>query len=287
MVRGLLKLGCVMLVLLSGKVAARHLDHEVPYYPKDFYKAVDTGLRGTELKSTLNEILSSWHKTQAGESDQILKSCSHGDCYRHESLGYRRARQILFGELHLERTGDEYFISDVYCERRLSRKDFRSQPPGPGQIPDPNLLNAEHTWPQSRFAQNYPEELQKSDLHILYPALSTANSTRSNIEFAEVVTPIASPCSKSQRGYSEDGSRQQYFEVPEAHKGNVARAIFYFATRYRLRVAPHEETSLRAWHQADPVDEKEQARNRAIFEKQKVRNPFIDHPELVELISDF
>lgn len=38
------------------------------------------------------------------------------------------------------------------------------------------------------------------------------------------------------------------------------------------------------WHQCDPVDSLEIERNDIIYSFQNNRNPFIDHPEWVELI---
>lgn len=38
------------------------------------------------------------------------------------------------------------------------------------------------------------------------------------------------------------------------------------------------------WHRQDPVSDKETKRNDVVFDSQKNRNPFIDHPELVEYI---
>ena len=38
------------------------------------------------------------------------------------------------------------------------------------------------------------------------------------------------------------------------------------------------------WHRNDPVSEKETGRNNVVYNIQKNRNPFIDYPELVELI---
>ena len=77
------------------------------------------------------------------------------------------------------------------------------------------------------------------------------------------------------------------FEPPVEHKGNVARALFYFAVRYDMRIAAHEEFFLRQWNVIDPVDDEEIARNNEIERLQGNRNPFIDDAALVELIEDF
>jgi endonuclease I len=129
--------------------------------------------------------------------------------------------------------------------------------------------------------------MQKSDLNILYPVLKKANSSRNNLKFGNVTATLSQPCPLSKRGHGVDGGKDVYFEVPDVHKGNVARAIFYFSVRYKLPISADEEASLRAWHRSDPVDEFERRRNETIYAKQHNRNPFVDHPELVELISDF
>jgi len=280
-------LGCSALALLFVHTAAfAALSHPNTYYPKDFYSKVDGGLNGAPLKKSLYAVLSSFHRPHAGDHDDIAATCASG-CYKHISLGYTAARKALFGEMHLEKHGTGYAVRDVYCQHLSTASDYKNNPPGPGQIPDPSVINVEHTWPQSRFSGRFDKNMQKSDLHILYPALANANTSRSNNEFSEVVSVISAPCPKSRRGYSSDGTRTVYFEPPEAHKGNVARAIFYFSARYQLAVSAEEEASLKAWHQADPPDRFERERNEIIFTKQKVRNPFIDHPELVELVGDF
>ena len=38
------------------------------------------------------------------------------------------------------------------------------------------------------------------------------------------------------------------------------------------------------WHNEDPVDNFERSRNEEIFKVQKNRNPYIDHPELVDVV---
>jgi hypothetical protein len=45
-------------------------------------------------------------------------------------------------------------------------------------------------------------------------------------------------------------------------------------------------SKLRRWHEQDPVDERELRRNEAIFGMQENRNPFVDHPEWVDVIYD-
>ncbi|NCB38422.1 MAG: hypothetical protein EOM80_06585 [Erysipelotrichia bacterium] len=77
------------------------------------------------------------------------------------------------------------------------------------------------------------------------------------------------------------------FDVRPQSRGNIARAIFYFSTRYAKRIAPSEEEVLRKWHQEDPVDVHEKSRNERVEAIQGNRNPFIDKPEFVNNISDF
>jgi endonuclease I len=47
------------------------------------------------------------------------------------------------------------------------------------------------------------------------------------------------------------------------------------------------EENLRAWHFKDPPDKIEEKRNSLIEQVQGNRNPFIDHPEIVERVIDF
>ncbi|MFD0724702.1 endonuclease [Lysobacter brunescens] len=97
------------------------------------------------------------------------------------------------------------------------------------------------------------------------------------------------------------------FEVWGKRKGDMARAIMYMAIRYEggthpttgqnepdLELTDNRSlivitssspaymgllSTLVAWHQADPPDAAERARNEVIYSFQGNRNPFIDHPE--------
>ena len=48
-----------------------------------------------------------------------------------------------------------------------------------------------------------------------------------------------------------------------------------------------QRKTLREWHKADPVDARKEHAMKTIVALQKKRNPFIDHPEYVDQISDF
>lgn len=205
----------------------------------------------------------------------------------HHPVGYKTARQHLFGSITLQGNSPAtYNIEAYYCRETLTNNDFKkSSSLGPMKIPDNNILNAEHSWPQSKFTHNFSTGTQKGDLQILFPVRSHVNSTRGNFPFGEVTTVINQPCSDAVLGRNSAG--QTVFEPGDYHKGDFARAIFYYSVRYKAKVDSVQEDVLRAWHKADPVDASEIHRNNAIFEIQNNRNPFIDDPSLVDEVSDF
>lgn len=170
------------------------------------------------------------------------------------------------------------YVWDVYCQKPF--------PIHPGEMPSPNELNIEHTWPQSRFTNRFPPHVQKSDLHHLFPTDSVANGHRGHMTFGEVVRATKDmPCDGIQVGQNSHG--EIVFEGPAEHKGDMARAIFYFAVRYHMDIDPREEAALRKWHEEDPVSPEEMKRNDMIEKIQGNRNPFVDHPEYVEQIASF
>lgn len=188
---------------------------------------------------------------------------------------YRSARVQLFGVLH----NDNNVITDVYCEEEYGIKDGVC----PTCIPDPNLLNCEHTWPQSKFGNTNANQ-KKVDLHHLFPVTSHANSSRGNLPFGEVEGEII--CRDSKRGTIK-GTDVIGFEPPNNHKGNVARAMFYFSQRYNMPIDSIQEKYFRKWNKLDPIDSAERIRNNKIKELQGWTNPFIDNPNLADTISDF
>ncbi len=215
----------------------------------------------------------------------LMDSISRASGRNFRALGYKRgSKPELFGNIHLERDSESYFVRDVYCGFIIRNKV------GPRRIPKNNVMNTEHTWPQSKGSKREPA---RGDLHHLFPTDSAANSARGNHPFGEVIGEDATRnCSLSQRGdiidpRTGESSHTFGFQPPKEHRGNVARAMFYVSARYGYRIPALEEYYLRKWHKDDPVDSEEIARNDAVEEVQGNRNPFVDFPQLPERISDF
>lgn len=184
----------------------------------------------------------------------------------HKPVTYGDARHEIFSSLD-NKSGE---VCDVYSSHCIATND----------VPSAKIMNVEHTWPQSKGATGDA----KGDLHHLFPTDSNINSVRSSLPFCNVVE-IKWQEEESKRGYNQFG--EHCFEPPLKHKGNVARALFYFAIRYNYKIDKNQELFLRQWHSADPVDQNEIDRNGEIEKIQKNRNFFIDYPEAVNSISDF
>jgi deoxyribonuclease I len=201
-----------------------------------------------------------------GLKDRALIRALHDAEAQHKDLGYNKARQIIFTELD----NHEGRVKCVYTGRELATD----------RIPNSNDMNTEHSWPQSKGATGPA----KSDLHHLFPTDSKANAIRGNYPFGEV-----KDVKWSQNGakFGKDAQGQLVFEPPDEHKGNVARALFYFSTVYGKPIPTGDEAVLKQWNHQDGVDAAEVARNTAIEGYQGNRNPFVDDALLADRISDF
>ena len=261
------------------------------YYPESLLELVEKQQEKkleAILKQELFQTLNGLHEVRNNDQDKIVNICSKGKfCYSQvKTISYKQARKHLFGDIYLKRDlFGGYFVTDRYCLKKYDE----GAGVGPGKIPSHQKINCEHTWPQSRFSKSFSKSLQKNDLHHLFPVNSRANSTRGNIIFGEVIGDVIShDCTSSSRGVIDyKNSRSKAFTPPRSHRGNVARSIFYFSIRYQLPISQDEEFYLRRWHREDPVDAEERDSHQKIFNIQKNRNPFIDQPELVAMISNF
>jgi len=153
--------------------------------------------------------------------------------------------------------------------------------------------NREHVWAKSRGDFGTTEG-PGTDCHNLHASDITVNSFRNNRWFDNCTTPYnTTGC------YYDDATWT--WEPRDAVKGDVARTIFYMATRYEgdngepdLEVIDYfpandatkepvhaKLSTLLEWNTEDPVDDFERNRNNVVYGFQHNRNPYIDHPEYV------
>ncbi|UPT70403.1 MAG: endonuclease [Flavobacterium sp. JAD_PAG50586_2] len=170
--------------------------------------------------------------------------------------------------------------------------------------------NREHTIPQSYFGDGV--QPMYSDAHFVIPSDKRVNAQRGDLPFGKVNVANWTSLNGSKRGsnlnsgYSA-GFSGTVFEPIDEFKGDFARLLFYFATRYQTNLVGFYNSSaslskvmfdgtadhafsqtflniLLTWNTQDPVSDKEIIRNDAIYARQNNRNPYIDHNEYVTAI---
>lgn len=195
-------------------------------------------------------------------------------------LPQAQARDTLFGKI--------YNYHDTLTCVYTGYKIYLDPTQDPTQAAFAKGINTEHTFPQSLGAMNQAE----GDMHHLYPTRDDVNADRGNSPFAEIPDnqtqdwyyldqqTSSIPATNIER-YSE--RKSGFFEPREDHKGNVARAMFYFYTMYKAQADAASPTffesqrqTLCGWHLLDPVDEPEWNRTWLIATYQSGKpNPFV------------
>ena len=160
-----------------------------------------------------------------------------------------------------------------------------------------NSWNREHVWPKSH---GFPDEDDNAytDVHNLKPSDRSVNSSRGTKDY---------DYGGSQHSEALDClTDSDSWEPSNLVKGDIARVLFYMVVRYDpgydhnnnsfdLELVDYTTpgnndpilgklSSLIQWHLDDPVDDFEINRNEVIFGFQQNRNPFIDHPNLVNFL---
>lgn len=171
--------------------------------------------------------------------------------------------------------------------------------------------NREHMMPQSTFNSNYP---MYSDLFFVIPTDARINQLRSNYPYGIAGTTnyytFSNSSKISKNGTPNSGYTGRVYEPIDEFKGDVARSLLYFVVRYEGKLgsfnfyngtsaandkSPLDGTEEKAfedwyvamllqWNAQDPVSQREIDRNNEVYNIQKNRNPFIDHPEWVNMI---
>ncbi|MCQ2286428.1 MAG: endonuclease [Bacteroidales bacterium] len=282
--------------------------------PEHYYDAA-VGKKGKALQQALADIISNNYKTTYygtnGGTEVFVNTATgityYPECFPGDTCNTYKAAQFL-DRLEKDSTYDIY--SYPCCDISIV-DDY-------GMITDGHQCQQysfEHLFCQSWFnpnevngtcTHNYTHPFAAcSDLHHLFPTDHYINSSyHNNYPYGEVYAPIRISQNGTRMGYPNyrccDASVKDKitFEPSDRFKGDVARALLYIAVRYmnedenfaenafvkKSQFQPWAFNLLKKWHKMDPVSQKEIDRNNTIFAIQHNRNPFIDHPELVELI---
>ena len=249
--------------------------------PTGYYDGT-AGLTGAALKTKLWEIIKNGHRDKGYDGLWTAYYTTDRDKY------YEKDNSLL----------------DMYSEKPTSNDSYNftlgSNQCGVGgnYNSEGDCYNREHTIPQSSFNDGYP---MRSDVHHVLPTDGYVNNKRGTYPYGVVTSSSWTSTNGSKLGYSAvNGYSGTVFEPIDEFKGDFARIIFYFATRYENiisnvsfpmfgdsaypGISSWSLPMLLQWHTNDPVSEKEIDRNNAAYSFQGNRNPFIDHPEWVDVI---
>ncbi len=212
------------------------------------------------------------NEKQAPESD--FGDSHQGVSVKHSRIkDYDAARPLLWSKVY-PRGG-----KTLYCGERFDSQQRRG-------------FNVEHVFPMSWASNGLKCGKRKqcrakskrfnqieADMHNLFPSRSDVNQDRSSFRFGEVAG--------ESRAYGrscdfEVNKRQRVVEPANEVRGDVARAMFYMADRYKgdgLILFKKQVELLERWHKLDPPSAEERRRNEIIEALQGNRNQFIDDPE--------
>jgi endonuclease I len=229
------------------------------------------------LSSLFAQIPTDYYNDAEGKTGDALKSALHNIIDGHNAGSYDLLWTIL-PESDEDPDNSSNFIL-IYTGRSIPKTS--SYP----------AYNREHVWAKSHgdFGTSAPAG---TDAHHLRPSDVDVNSARGNLDFDNGGTLVSGTT-----GCYSDGDS---FEPRDAVKGDVARMMFYMATRYEGDVSGEPDlelvdyitgstsspifgklSTLLQWHIDDPVDDIERHRNEVVYSYQNNANPFIDHPEYV------
>lgn len=257
-----------------------------------------------------------------------LKTQLHNIIKDHDYQTYNALRDVLYkSSSTINGFRDKYYendntILDIYSENPNGTDpyNFNINNTCGNYSSEGDCYNREHLIPQSYFNSQYP---MYSDAFHVWPTDGKVNGWRSSLPLGVVAGTSSSPCNSGASNtpcHSQNGSKKgsnlnsgysagfsgTVFEPIDEFKGDVARAFFYFATRYQPQMSDfYSNTSdvkvmfdgsndkvfsqtflniLYQWHIQDPVSQRETDINNLIYDFQDNRNPFIDNPDYVAMV---
>lgn len=260
--------------------------------PTGYYDSAD-GLTAFELKTELKVVISNnFNSRTYGELLSLYATSDNDEFYPGQEGAVDQSTTIL----------------DMYSENPTGADayNYTFDQSGANAAAEGGGYNREHLYPQGFFNS---QDLYRNDAHHVVPSDILVNSKRNNFPFGKVGTAEFTSTNGSKLGNSiTPGYSLTVFEPIDEFKGDIARSLLYFATRYEdnwndnswdgfederdPRGGPNKgqwyETwfinLLLEWHAQDPVSPRELDRNNEIYTHQNNRNPFIDKPEYVSAI---
>ena len=247
--------------------------------PTGYYDGT-AGLTGAALKTKLSQIITNGHQTKSYDNLYNGYPSTDSDNY------YEKDGSVL--DIYSENPKG----TDPYVYQHGSKQCGNYKVEG-------DCYNREHIFPQGYFNSASP---MVSDIHHVVPTDGKVNGYRSSFPFGKVGSANFVSENGSKRGTSASPNYSgTVFEPIDEFKGDVARMILYFATRYESKLSSFKDNDiltnsafpgveawelavLKEWHTNDPVSQREIDRNNAAYTYQGNRNPFIDQPEYVALI---
>jgi endonuclease I len=198
------------------------------------------------------------------------------------------------------------YIKDYYSS--YSKYTSKDRDTGSGGAKEGERYNREHSIPKSWWGGSTATGSQGADPFIVIPADKFVNNKRSSYPLGKVARAKFT----SIDGYSKLGDADTsygysgtVFEPNDDVKGDLARIVFYSIVKYEnsfkwtsgggsaiysgdknknFGLTDYAVKLFTKWNEMDPPDAWEISMNNALNNIQGNKNPFIEHPEYVNMI---
>jgi len=243
------------------------------------------------------QIPQGYYTSAQNKNGYALRVAMHNIIKNHTSESYNGLWDAFYST---DRRPDNGKVWDLYSDRPGGTASyyftFGSDQCG-NFSSEGDCYNREHSVPKSWFGGSVAP--MYTDLFHLYPTDGYVNNKRGNLPIGKVTNTTWTSTNGSKVGTSNVPNYSgQVFEPIDSFKGDFARTYFYMSVCYMDKnlgvetqsnftggnLKPWSKDLLLQWAAMDPVSKKEIDRNNAVYQIQHNRNPFIDFPELAEMI---
>ena len=231
--------------------------------PDGYYDSLN-GLADTDLRQAIQDIVANPTIVRAQTYSDVI------DILKEADVNPANSNQVWL----------------VYTEQGRAKLDYQTTSDNTGK------WNKEHTFPRSRGGFNSIDLDDIADgIDVFWT--TNADSLRHGNSDAHALRAVDGP-ENSSRGNQHYGEYNGPTGTLGSFKGDVARSVLFLDVRYNgLNVVDGfpdtvgqlgDLETLLDWHRNDPPDDFEMNRNNVVYTWQFNRNPFIDHPDLVEYL---